>query len=102
MGWFGPYTLNAKGGYSRSPQSPFFSISAYPWTLGFQFYGQWFSFDKALNLYTTDGGFSQFSLWSNTKGLDLGVGVVWVTNDSATSAKKGTLQIHSGVVTEFF
>ncbi len=102
LGWFGPYTLNSKGGYYRPPQNPYFSTPAQPWVLGFKFFGQWFSFDKALNLYTTDGTFSQFSLWVKTQGVDFGVGNLYLTNDSAFSSRKGTLYLRSGVVTQIY
>ncbi len=101
VGIFGPYDLNYSGYFYKSYSSPFFSVPFRPWKLGLHLYSQWFSIDKAANVYSTCGYFTQLNLWKSTSGVNLGVARIYRTGSSAFTNSRGYLARNYGVITQF-
>ena len=102
VGFFGPYDLNYSGYFYKSSSSPFFKIPFRPWKLGLHLYSQWFSLDKALNLYSTNGYFTQLNLWKSSSGVNLGVARIYRYGSTAFTSTTGYLAKNYGVVTLFY
>ncbi len=101
FGIFGPYDLNYYGSFYKPSSSPFFSIPFRPWKLGLHLYSQWFAFDQAFNVFSTNGIFTQLNLWKTTSGVKLGVGAVYRTGSSAFTSTTGYKRNNFGVITRF-